>query len=484
MKMNRLVLGTALLLWLPAAAAAQAIDTLEIRAHTRFLADDLLLGRGAGTPGENVAAAYIEAQLMRLGLRPAGAGDGFLQPVPLRRVRLDSASTLTVGDAALKAEQDFTLNLGSLDAFRSFGGQAWFVGDAIQARTAFEGMGSLAGRVAVLAGFAAAESAELLASWHRRGLEGVLLVVPDEAEFRRIAAARGPARYAVDADLAEPVWQPRLPALIAGPAALRGLLDGAELPAAFYDGQPFPALELDARVDAQVRVAVEAPRAWNVAGVLSGHDPRLADEFVVMTAHLDHLGVGPPDARGDSIYSGFSDNAAGVAMLLAIAAALRDEPPARSVLFLFPTAEERGLLGSGYYAAHPLVPLEQTRAVINIDAGAPPAPPVHWRVAGAPDLALAERAARVAEAAGWSAEIGPARANSDHWPFALRGIPAVFLIPGTEWEGVDDAARALLVERWERYHRPGDVWSHDFPWAGVKRYAEFGLRVLLEVAGR
>jgi hypothetical protein len=468
----------------PAELRAQGVDTLEIRAHTRFLADDALLGRGAGSPGENIAAAYIEAQLMRLGLRPVGTGDSFLQPLPLRRISLDPQAMLILAGDTLIAERDFTLNLGAPAAFRPFAGTAWFVGESIQARTAFAAGDRLDGRVAIVAGYMGLEAAELLEEWRGRGLEGVILLIPEADEYRRIADARGTGRYAVDADLRDPVWQPELPVLVAGPAAMDALLAGVRLPDAFFERAPIPAIELRVAVDAQLRVHSEALRSFNVAGMLPGSDPARAGEAVIVTAHLDHLGVGPPDERGDSIYNGFSDNAAGVAMLLAIAEAMRAEPPARSVIFLFLAAEERGLLGSGYYAAAPLFPLEQTRAVINLDAGAPPAPPVSWRIAGAPDLALAERAARVAEGEGWSATVGPARANSDHWPFAQRGVPAAFIIPGGDWEDVSTADKAALQLRWERYHQPGDEYHPDFPFRGLGRYADFAMKVLRAEAER
>jgi Zn-dependent M28 family amino/carboxypeptidase len=216
--------------------------------------------------------------------------------------------------------------------------------------------------------------------------------------------------------------------------------------------------------------------AANVAAMLPGSDPDRRNEYVVYTAHYDHLGIGVPDAAGDSIYSGFSDNAAGVAMLLAIAEQLRDAPPPRSVLFLFFTGEERGLLGSSYFASHPPVRLTRMRALINLDAGAPPAPPVSWRIAGG-DSALDQTARRVAEGRGWTVTVGPASPNSDHWPFLYRGVPSIFIIPGEEWEGTTPEVRAALRARWDRYHQPGDRWFPDFPFAGLGRYADFALLV-------
>jgi Zn-dependent M28 family amino/carboxypeptidase len=231
--------------------------------------------------------------------------------------------------------------------------------------------------------------------------------------------------------------------------------------------------------------------AVNVVALIPGSDPALRGEIVVYTAHYDHIGRGEPDKSGDSIYNGFSDNAAGVAMTLAIAEALRRDPPARSVAFLFLTGEERGLLGSTHAAAEPpwTGGLDRITALINLDGGAPPVPPISWRIAGglAPDssvIPLGALADSLARNAGWTTALETARPNSDYWPFADRGVPAIFIIPGNEWEGTTPEARDALRKRWDRYHQPGDEFREDFPFSGLKRYAEFALRVGRAAANR
>src|SRR5690606_14991674 len=140
------------------------------------------------------------------------------------------------------------------------------------------------------------------------------------------------------------------------PRLTAAILAGAPIASNALDGsQPFNALPLGREIAATIRTTTRPVDAANIAGLLPGSDPQRRREVVVYTAHLDHLGIGTP-IDGDSIYNGFSDNAAGVAMVLAIADALRTAPPARSVLFLFLTGEEKGLLGSSYYAAEPLIP--------------------------------------------------------------------------------------------------------------------------------
>jgi Zn-dependent M28 family amino/carboxypeptidase len=165
-------------------------------------------------------------------------------------------------------------------------------------------------------------------------------------------------------------------------------------------------------------------------------------------------------------------------MLLAIARAIRVPGPQHAVLFLFFTGEERGLLGSDYYVAHPTFPLERMRAVINLDAGAPPGRPWNWRIAGGDGTALGTLAVDVAFDRGWAATVSPATPNSDYFPFARRGVPAVFIIPGTgAYQGLSADSSRALFRRWDHYHQPSDEYDDAFPFAGLARYAEYALLV-------
>jgi Zn-dependent M28 family amino/carboxypeptidase len=259
-------------------------------------------------------------------------------------------------------------------------------------------------------------------------------------------------------------YYPSIPAVIAGPPLATRLLEAA-------------------RRQGTVRVTVAASadvvHARNVGCLLRGTEARAADTAIVLTAHYDHLGVSTPDERGDSIYNGFSDNAAGVAMLLAIAQGIQRSPAGalrHSLLLLFFTGEERGLLGSDYFVARPPYPLGRLRAVINLDAGAPPARPWNWRVAGGDGIPLGSLAMDVAAARGWAAVTSAATPNSDYFPFARAGVPAVFLIPGTgPYEGLTSDSSDALRRRWDEYHQAADAWYPDFPFEGLQRYAEFAL---------
>jgi Zn-dependent M28 family amino/carboxypeptidase len=154
---------------------------------------------------------------------------------------------------------------------------------------------------------------------------------------------------------------------------------------------------------------------------------------------------------------------------------MRAAPPARSVAFVFFTGEERGLLGSAFMAAQPPFPLDRVAALINLDAGAPPAAPVSWRIAGGTESPLGRIATDIAAGRGWTATLSAASPNSDYWPFLQRGVNAVFIIPGDRWENTSPDQRDALRRRWDRYHQAGDHWHPDFPFAGLQRYAEYAL---------
>lgn len=449
-----------LLFVLPQFVAAQTVDTMAMRAQTRFLSSDALLGRGTGTVGERIAAQYIASELTRLGVRPA-TDSGYFQRVPIKRAVISDASLQFNG--ATYGAADFVWNTGGRAAFRAFGGPIMFVGaiDSTAVRRASEARG----HVVVLTGAMGAAALSYVPALTAAGAAGVIIAVSDSTIYNLYARSRGDARYFVDAQINDPVWQADLPVVIAGP----------RLAAQLTRRDRFTKIE--GEVQARVRTTVEDVSSVNVAGIIPGRNPRLANEIIAYTAHYDHLGVSTPDARGDSIYNGFSDNAAGVSMLLAIADLMRRNPPARSVLFLFFTGEERGLLGSSFYASSPVLPLARMKAVINLDAGAPPAPPVNWRIAGGQASRLGQIAQTVAAANKWSAELSGASPNSDYWPFLQRNVPSIFIIPGNQWERTSAEQQTALRLRWDRYHRADDEYHPDFPFSGIARYAHFAYLV-------
>jgi hypothetical protein len=473
---HRVILLTVVLPAGPALAQEAAVDTLTLKAHTHFLAHDLLRGRATGTQGARLAAVYIEAQCRALGLHPVQGA--YTQQVPLERALILRGTRLEAtapgGSLEFAYPQDFTPNVGTRATLGDFAGPTVFVGDSRRVTEGGLAEVGITGHVAVTLGPFLGAAVDTLA---RRGAAGMIHLVGDAQSYQLYARSRGASRlYHAEADVRSS-FMPELPSIIAGPRIARLLMAGATR----GRDQEIPPQPLPWAVTVFLELERSTAETANVACMLPGSHAGAADTAIAFTAHYDHLGIGEPDADGDSLYNGFSDNAAGVAMLLAIAQTLarEDAEPLRySTLFLFPGAEERGLLGSDYYAARPLWPLEQTAAVINLDAGAPPAPPVSWRLAGVDSTGLGGVAIRVAEEHGWQITTSPARPNSDYYPFAREGVPALFIIPGpAPYEGLSSDSSKVLRHRWDAYHQPGDEWAEDFPFSGLARYAGFALEI-------
>jgi hypothetical protein len=466
-----------------------SIDSMALRAHTYVLAHDLLEGRGTGRRGADVAALYLATEAERLGLHGAGPGGGFFQLVPLIEATIDSARTRLVLTGSGTSEEfaygtGFIPNVGTARTLVPFAGEPVYVGSAQDVLAAHDRLPPLAGRVILLTGLFGSEGAAA-DTLRARGATGVIHLVGNDERFQLYVRSRGPSRMFIAEEAgAVSSFIPDIPAVIASPRlerTLRAGLQGAETSAAHLER---PIVLAGKRVEVSIGVTTHPLPARNVAALLPGADPLLADEVVVYTAHYDHLGLSTPDERGDSIYNGFSDDAAGAAMLLAVAKAMQEGPrPARSVLFLFLTGEERGLLGSDYYAAHPLVPASRTVAGINLDAGAPPAPNTNWRIAGGDSSTFGAVAIAVARRAGWRAQSSSASPNSDYFPLIRIGIPAVFLVPGpAPFEGMTAEASDALRRRWDHGHQAGDNWYPDYPYSGLVRYAEYAYRLGLEAA--
>lgn len=218
--------------------------------------------------------------------------------------------------------------------------------------------------------------------------------------------------------------------------------------------------------------------------ILEGSDPRLRSEYVVYTAHVDHLGIGVP-VNGDAIYNGAVDNASGTACMIEIARAFTrlELPPRRSIIFLGPTAEEKGLLGSDYFAENPTVPRSQIVANVNMDSQNLQFDFRDVQVLGAEDSTLGSAAARAA--AKMNLEVSPDLQpdlaffrRSDQYSFVKHGIPALFLRRGGK--AVDPHIDGLkIVNEWYAtvYHSPSDDLSQPLDWAAGAKSAKFGFLI-------
>jgi Zn-dependent M28 family amino/carboxypeptidase len=215
---------------------------------------------------------------------------------------------------------------------------------------------------------------------------------------------------------------------------------------------------------------------FNVIAVFPARGGAITDQLVGITAHLDHLGVGTPDATGDSIYNGFLDDGIGMAMVLDVARRYAARPGDRSLVVLFFNLEEQGLLGSVAWARAPGTRdlMRRFQVVLGVDAGAPAGEALNWELMGAlpahPAAAVAESLGR---ARGWTTRATPARGISDVYAFSLGGVPVLFPIPGDRWQGYTPEQRAAAMTRFDHYHQPSDQPDSAFPLTGTSFFADW-----------
>jgi hypothetical protein len=474
------------------AVALGQVRGSAVRAHVQFLADDLLEGRQPGTRGYEIAARYVATELESLGLLPAGEGGTYYQSVPLLESTLrEGELALTPNNATapmpLVAREDYLMSGDPLRLEAEVEAPVIFAGFGVTApelhHDDYAGADARGKIVAVLSNAPARFPTEQRAHFAslrqkaenaaRRGAVGLLLLRTPEDEGRLPWA-----RIVQNADSTTVRWlQPdgkpesTFPELLGGAAlslaGTRKLFASSPVPldevlaqAAKGPSRPF---SLGATAHVKSRSEHRRFSSPNVIGRLPGSDPALTDTYVVLSAHLDHVGVGAPE-NGDAIYNGAYDNATGTAVVLEAAralAALR-ERPRRSILFLFVTSEEKGLLGSDYFANRPPVPVEKIVANVNIDMPLLLYPLGDVVAFGAENSSLDGVVAKAAAQTGLalSPDFVPEEnvfIRSDQYSFVRRGIPAVFLVPGLKSSDPSaDGARAFGEFFARHYHRPSD----------------------------
>jgi len=446
--------------------------------HVQYLADDKLEGRNVGSPGYEAAADYVVTQFERAGLAP-GAQSGYSQPVGFTRVTLnESASRLTLSQGGLVALGDEAFitsvaNVADLNAPLVFVGYGLDIPEANYSDLKGDG---LKGSIAVyLAGGPAEISSELRAH-HSSGSEragalkaaGVVgaIGIPNPRTMdipwgRQTANRLLPRMMLSDSVFAErsidfsTTWNPeKADRLLAGSGhTIAEILDAAD------HNKPMPHFALAQKLQAHVEVTQEKIQSRNIVGVRAGSDPQLKKEFVVISAHLDHLGVGEK-VNGDGIFNGAMDDASGVASVIEIARALKSAriKTKRSILFLTVTGEEKGLLGSNYFARYPTA-RGTIVADINMDMFLPLFPLHYLEVQGLNESTLGDDIRAAAN--GLHVEIQADKepnANrfirSDQYSFIRTGVPALAFKFG--W--VPGSPEAKIYKDWyrDRYHAVGD----------------------------
>ncbi|HEX6650876.1 MAG TPA: M28 family peptidase, partial [Pyrinomonadaceae bacterium] len=456
-------------------ATPSAINEASLKAHIKFLSDDLLEGRGTGARGGELAAKYIAAQLEALGAKGAAADGSFFQPVSLVGVKADPNTTLTIsgasGNETFKFADDFVAFTGAQTESVGVDTDLVFVGYGINAPEQkwndYKGPDTdYRGKILVmLVNDPPATTAEpnlfggkaltYYGRWTykyeeaaRRGAAGVILLHTDESAgypWGVVRTSNGSWRF--DIARAEGDTTPFLQfrSWVTDDAAHRLMklagqdLDALRVKAATRDFQP---VKLGVKGKLNLKSEVKRLTAPNVVGVLEGSDPQLRSEYVIYTAHWDHLGIGAPNKNGDTIYNGAQDNATGVACVLAIAESIARMPqrPKRSSLFLFTTGEEQGLLGAEWYSKHPVVPLDKTAANVNLDSMNVLGPTHDFIPLGAERSTLKGIVEAVARNMGLrvSPDAHPGQGSfyrSDHFPFAKVGVPSISLKEGSDYVG-------------------------------------------------
>src|SRR3989440_5184877 len=502
------------------------IKESALRAHIKYLADDLVEGRGTGAPGGELAAKYIAAQLEALGLKGAGENGSYFQPVSLVGVKADPSTVLTVssGDKreTFKFADDYVAFTGAQAAEADVNAELVFVGYGIDApeqkwNDYKGGANDYRGKILVmLVNDPPATAAEpnlfggraltYYGRWTykyeeaaRRGAAGAILLHTDESAgypWSVVRTSNGSWRFDIARGAGDKTPFLKVRSWMTDDAAhrmmqLAGLnLDELRKQAASRDFKPVK-LNLKASLDLNSEVKrVEAP---NVVAILPGRDPKLREEYVVYSAHWDHFGIGAPEKTGDTIYNGALDNATGVASVLEIARVLSNLPlaerPRRSMLFLITTGEEQGLIGSEWYSLHPLVPINKTAADINLDSMNILGPTRDFVPLGAERSSLKTIVDAIARERGLriSPDPRPEQGSfyrSDHFPFAKVGVPSISLKEGSDYVGHTKEWGEKKFKEYNEahYHQPSDEFRDDWDFRGMIQEADFAMAIGRRVA--
>jgi len=490
-------------------AALETINPEHIRAHVRFLASDLLEGRGTGQRGGDLAAEYIATQFALYGLKPAGDGGTYMQRVPMVGVATQPETTFSLipenGEAInLKLLDDYVVSNQTEQPQSDLNSGIVYVGYGIVAPEYnwddYKGA-DVKGRILLMLvneppsddpNFFKGKALTYYGRWTykyeeaaRKGAAGVILVHKtdmasygwdvvrnswsgEQAYLRLEAGPKLTAASWIQLDVARKL------ASSAGMDMDKMMADARSL-----DFRPVP---LPVRLEAHIVSKVRPFDSNNVIGIIPGSHPRLREQTVIYTAHYDHLGIVPGRA-GDNIYNGANDNATGCGILLEIARAYASaaQKPPRSIIFASVTGEERGLLGSEYLGKHPPIPAARITLDLNFDDVPPLGVPQEAEVSGserttfypvvettAKDFRLAIRPDSRPEAGHYY--------RSDHFSLARVGIPSFSINEGIKYKGHDASWGMQQAEDFtaKHYHQPSDEYHPGMDFMGDAVIARFG----------
>ncbi len=497
----------------------------KLKDYVRFLSDDGFQGRAPGSVGGELAAKYIAGELEQMGIRPGNNGS-FFQPVSLVAAKADRETKLRVSNRNATFDydfgDDFVATTGAQTEFINADADLVFVGYGVDAPEQkwndYKGSDSdYRGKILVmLVNDPPATSKEpnlfggkaltYYGRWTykyeeaaRRGAVGAILIHTDQSAgygWNVVRTSNGNWRYEVARTPTDRTPFLQFKSWVTDQTAKRIFsqanlnLDELREKAADRDFKP---VNLGLRANLNLKSEIKRLNSNNVVGIYEGRDNDLKDEYVVYTAHWDHLGVGEPNAKGDTIYNGALDNASGCAQVLAIAEAFTKLPekerPKRSQVFLFTTAEEQGLLGAEWYSRNPVFPLDKTAANINIDGGNFLGLTRDYGALGADRSSLWEIVGDVLKSRNMSflPDAYPEQGfffRSDHFPFAKMGVPALSIQDGDDYVGKPRDFGKKFFEEYNRknYHQPSDEFSEDWRFDGMVQSLDITFSIGLAVS--
>jgi len=484
-------------------------DPQRLSAEVKTLSSDEFEGRGPATPGETKTIAYVVEQMKAAGLEPGGDLKGgkraWTQAVPLVRAEISATPkfSVSVGGTVQNLAQGEEISVrASLDGSKSVAianAPLVFCGYGVKAPERkwddFKGV-DLHGKIMVVlindpdfetgSGDFGGKAMTYYGRWTykyeegaRQGAAGILIVhETDPAAYGWATVKNSNTNTMFDIVREHPEKEhTKVEAWIQRDVAVdlfkRAGLDFDAQKKLAQTREFKPVVLKDETFSAEFAVNQSRITSQNILGRVTGS--KHPDEVIIYTAHWDHLGVGQPDAKGDRIYNGAVDNATGTAALIEMGRAFAHGPkPERTVVFLNVTAEEKGLLGSEYYAANPLYPLAKTVADINTDALEVNGPARNFTVSGNAQSGLLDLLIADAKAAGLEFNPDPHPETggffrSDHFPFAKRGVPALSYGSGDDLldggKAAGDVARKDYIKN--RYHQPADEWQASWTFAGM-----------------
>ena len=502
------------------AAPARSSDAPDFsadrfRSHVTFLADDTLKGREAGSEGYEIAANYVAAELMGLGLQPGGAAGSWFQQVPLRSYKLsDTPPSITIsgpsGSRSWENRTQLLMGPSALEQEQDISAPVVFAGYGLEAPAHgiddYRGLDVRGKVVALLSGAPADVPSELAAHLNsekftvaaRHGAIGVITIdtpasakaVPWELRLR-YAGGTGMTWVGPDGQPFDESPGLRFSARLHDEAAA-ALFEGAPRNLAAVRSQSERKKARPKGFPLKTEVRVTRTSLWddatspNVVGVLPGSDPALRDEYVVLMGHLDHIGLKQDAKPGeDAINNGAIDNAAGIATMLEVARAFAtaEEKPRRSIIVLAVTAEEKGLIGSDYFAHHPTVPVEHIAASVNLDMPLLLYDFTDVVAFGSEHSTLAEPVSRAANAIGVALSPDPMPeqnvfVRSDHYSLVRQGVPSVMIDTGYA-NGGEEVWKGFLTGN---YHNVGDEIGQPIRWDSGARFARLNYLIARAIA--